>query len=344
MDTPSYRKINYRVRPAKSIQRKMLCDAFLRLSFFQPVENYRYVGFGSTTFVDFILFHKMLGIKDMISIEKNEEDKARFEFNNPFGCVRMEYGDSNDVLPSLVWDLKTIVWLDYDGPLDDTILEDIAYVSMNLVSGSMLVITVDVETVDVESDSPLDRPFTDEAVQNYRLEEFEERVGSDKVPVDLEGKNLEGEEMAQTCGRVILNEIKQTLRTRNGLYSDKHKHKIEYNPLFHFRYQDGAKMFTVGGIFYEAHDEASFKQCKFENLDFVRSDTTFYEDEVFCEDEAFYKIEIPMLTHRECLYLDQKLPHGNSDDGKQIGLTEDDIDNYKRLYRYFTVFAEVELS
>ncbi len=69
MDTPSYRKINYRVRPAKSIQRKMLCDALLRLSFFEPVENYRYVGFGSTTFTDFILFHKILGIKDMISIE-----------------------------------------------------------------------------------------------------------------------------------------------------------------------------------------------------------------------------------------------------------------------------------
>ena len=342
MNTPSYRKINYRVRPAKSIQRKMLCDAFLRLSFFGPVENYRYVGFGSTTFVDFILFHKMLGIKDMISIEKCEEDKARFEFNNPFDCIRMEYGDSNDVLPSLAWDIKTIVWLDYDGPLTESFLEDIACASMNLVSGSMLVVTVDVETVDVESDSPLDRPFTDEDVQNYRLEEFEERVGGDKVPVDLEGKNLEGEEMAVTCGRVILNEIKQTLRDRNGLYSD--KHKVEYNPLFNFRYQDGAKMLTVGGIFYEAGDKESLDKCEFENLEFVRSDTTFYEDEAFCEDKAFYKIKVPMLTHRECLYLDQKLPHGNSDDGKQIGLTEDDINNYKRLYRYFTIFAEIELS
>ena len=326
MNTPSYSKINYRVRPAKSIQRKMLCDAFLRLSFFEPVENYRYVGFGSTTFVDFILFHKILGIKDMISIEKNEKDKARFEFNNPFDCIRMEYGDSNDVLLSLGWDIKTIVWLDYDGPLTEFFLKDIAYASTNLVSGSMLVVTVD-----VESDSPPGPPFTEEDVQNHRLEEFEKRVGSDKVPVDVKGKNLEGEEMAETCGRVILNEIKQTLRARNGLSSDKH-HKVEYNPLFNFRYQDGAKMLTVGGIFCEAGDKESLEKCKFENLEFVKSDTTFY------------KIEVPTLTHRERLYLDKRLPYGNSNDGKQIGLTEKDINNYKRLYRYFTTFGEVELS
>ena len=133
-----------------------------------------------------------------------------------------------------------------------------------------------------------------------------------------------------------MNEIEQILKGRNGLLSD--ERKVKYNPLFNFRYEDGAKMLTVGGIFYEARDEASFKQCKFENLEFVRSDTTFYED------EAFYKIEVPTLTHRERLYLDKKLPHGNSDNGKQIGLTEEDINNYNRLYRYFTTFAEIELS
>ena len=325
MDTPSYRKINYRIRPAKSIQRKMLCDALLRLSFFEPVENYRYVGFGSTTFTDFILFHKILGIKDMISIEKRDEDKARFEFNNPFDCICMKYGDSSAVLPSLEWGLKTIVWLDYDGPLTASFLQDIAWTSMKLVSGSILFVTVD-----VEADPPPDPPFTDEEVQNYRLEEFKQRVGNEKVPARVKGKNLEGDEMAATCGKVILNEIKQTLRNRNGLHSP--GHKVEYNPLFNFRYQDGAKMLTVGGIFYEARDEATLERCEFENIEFVRSDATFYE------------IDVPILTHRERLYLDQTLPHGNSNDGKQIGLSDEDISNYRRLYRYFTTFGEVELS
>ena len=325
MNTPSYRKINYRVRPAKSIQRKMLCDAFYRLSFFEPLENYRYVGFGSTAFVDFILFHKILGINTMISIENREEDKARFEFNNPFDCIRIEFGDSNDVLTSLVWNIKTILWLDYDDRLTKSFLQDIACASMNLISGSMLVVTVNVESV-----PPPDRPFSDEKLQNYRLEEFKNRVGNKKVPLSVKGKNLEGDEMAATCGDVIFNEIRQTLRDRNGLLPD--ERKVKYNPLFNFRYQDGAKMLTVGGIFCEARDEKRFEQCKFENLEFVKSDATFFE------------IDVPMLTHRERLFLDKGLPHGNSFDGTQIGLVEEDINNYKRLYRYFTTFAEIELS
>ena len=326
MATASYRKINYRVRPAKSIERKMLCDALLRLSFFEPVENYRYIGFGSTTFADFVLFHKILGVKNMISIEKREEDKARFEFNNPFDCIRMEYGDSNEVLPSLAWDVKTIVWLDYDGPLTNAVLQDIACASMNLVSGSILVVTVNA----MPESLPDPRPSTEKEVQNYRLERFKKRVGSDKVPPDVKGKNLEGDEMATTCGKVILNEIEQILRDRNGLHSP--EHKVEYHPLFNFRYRDGAKMLTVGGIFYEIGDRASLEQCEFENIEFVKSDATFYE------------IDVPILTHRERLYLDKTLPHGNGNNGKKIGLSDEDINNYKRLYRYFTTFAEIELS
>ena len=326
MATASYLKINYRIRHAKSIERKMLCDALLRLSFFEPVQNYRYIGFGSTTFTDFILFHKVLGIRDMISIEKNEGDKARFDFNNPFDCICIKYGNSNRVLPSLAWDIKTIVWLDYDGRLTDRVLQDIACASMNLVSGSVLVVTVNA----MPDSLPDPRPSTEKEVQNYRLEQFRKRIGSDKVPHDVRGKNLEAEEMATTCGRVILNEIEQTLRDRNGLRSA--EREVEYKPLFNFLYQDNARMLTVGGIFYETGDKASLERCEFENLEFVRSNA------------AFYEIDVPILTHRECLYLDKRLPHGNSDDGKQIGLTEKDINNYKRLYRYFTTFAEIELS
>ena len=326
MAIPSYRKFNYRVRPAKSIERKMLCEALLRLSFFESVENYRYIGFGSTTFVDFILFHKTLGIKNMISIEKREMDKARFEFNKPFDCIDMRYGDSNKVLPSLAWETKTIVWLDYDGFLTDSVLQDVAYTSMNLISGSILIVTVNA----MPDSLPDPRPSTEEEVQNYRLEKFKGRIGSDKVPVDVRGKNLEGEEMAKTCRRVILNEIEQRLRDRNGLRSA--EQKIGYKSLFNFLYQDDARMLTVGGIFYEACDKKSLKQCEFGNLEFVRSD------------DEFYKIDVPILTHRERLYLDKRLPHGNSDDGKQIGLAEKDITNYVRLYRYLPAFAEVELS
>ncbi|MBD2016621.1 hypothetical protein H6F96_21960 [Microcoleus sp. FACHB-53] len=61
----------------------------------------------------------------MISIEKDKDAKERFEYNKPFGCIKIEYGDSYDVLPKLPWSKKSIVWLDYDSPLEKTILDDI---------------------------------------------------------------------------------------------------------------------------------------------------------------------------------------------------------------------------
>ena len=83
----TYEKINYSLRPAKSIERKMLGNAFRKLSDFGAVESYRYIGFGSTYFSDFILFHKALGIKHMISIERDRENEERFRFNCPFRCI-----------------------------------------------------------------------------------------------------------------------------------------------------------------------------------------------------------------------------------------------------------------
>jgi len=39
----SYRDINYALRPAKAVERKMLCEAFRRLYPFGNIDAYRYV-------------------------------------------------------------------------------------------------------------------------------------------------------------------------------------------------------------------------------------------------------------------------------------------------------------
>src|ERR1700761_6192677 len=110
----SFEKINYSLRPNKSIERKMICEAFTRLSLLDHLSNYRYIGMGSAYFADFILFHRNLGMTNLISIEKEESKKARFEFNKPFSCIDIKYGNSSTVLPNLELEKsKNIVWLDY---------------------------------------------------------------------------------------------------------------------------------------------------------------------------------------------------------------------------------------
>src|SRR5258706_7239514 len=112
---PSYWTVNYLLRPAKNVERKMLCEAFQRLSAVQSVQNYQYIGFGATYFADFCLFHRDLGIGDMFTIEANREDEARVLFNVPFNCIKVKMGLASQKLPEIpLGDKPAIVWLDYD--------------------------------------------------------------------------------------------------------------------------------------------------------------------------------------------------------------------------------------
>lgn len=325
---PTFQSFSYPLRPAKNVERKMLSEACRRLSFFEAVENYRYIGFGSTTFTDFILFHKHLGIRDMYSIEDQEDFKLRFEFNKPYQCINMRYGLSSEMLEEFDWDKRTIVWLDYESGLTDIVLNDISLVCMKGKSGTALIVTVNVAGNTYQLPQKL-RSASKEEQDAYRLNAFTKAIGKPKVPGDIHGKNLEGGELAGTYRQIVMNEIDQTLRNRNGFVDE--THRMQYAPLFNFRYKDGARMMTVGGVLYENKDEAVLKQCNFESLDFVKPGA-----------EPF-TIEMPILTQRERRHLDSLLPAGMLED-LDIGLTKDEIANYQRVYRYFPSFIEVELA
>ena len=63
-----------------------------RLTVFDYIKNYRYIGMGAKYFVDFSLLHKEFGIDNMYSMEINsaEKNRKRFEFNKPFNCIKMQ--------------------------------------------------------------------------------------------------------------------------------------------------------------------------------------------------------------------------------------------------------------
>src|SRR4051794_20885935 len=114
-EAPSYLSVHYLLRPAKNVQRKMLCEALQRLSVYRPVNSYQYVGFGSVYFGDFCLFHRQLGIETMTTIEKHEPDEARVRFNLPYKCVDLKMGSAAARLPEIDWSTSpSISWLDYD--------------------------------------------------------------------------------------------------------------------------------------------------------------------------------------------------------------------------------------
>ena len=138
--------VQYDVRPAKQVERRMLVDALQRLAAAGfPVADYQYTGFGAIYFVDFILFHKSLGMSKLVSLEQQTSLTSRMKFNRPFSCVEIKMVPASSEIPNLSRDAHHFVWLDYDGVLQKDFLSDIQSAITVLPAGSILLVTVDVE-------------------------------------------------------------------------------------------------------------------------------------------------------------------------------------------------------
>lgn len=319
----SFEKINYGIRVSKAVERKMFSFAFKRLQAFDNISNYRYVGFGSTFFQDYILFHRDLGIEKMISIENKEDVKSRFEFNKPYYCIKMEYGDSYSILPKLPWTEKTILWLDYDGMIDTNHFSDVSTFFSNAISGSVFLITINVH------------PSAYGESNSDRRDLLIKLLGEDKLPYQSKLTDFSSTKLSQTLKNIYTQEIYKILNTRNGVLPE--ADKLNYRPIFNFLYQDGAKMMTIGGIIYNNSETQKYDSANFQDIDFV-SETNFFD------------IKNPSLTMKEIRLINSQLPLG-VDDGKFLDelvinpdIPQQDIMEYAKLYKFFPVFAESIIS
>jgi hypothetical protein len=312
MSAASYQKVDYRLRPAKHIERKMIADAVRRLDRVSALSLYRYIGFGSPFFSDFSLFHKALDIAEMVSIERMVEDKPRFEFNRPFDCVALEFGESGDILPDLDWSVRSIVWLDYDKKLSSGPLADVETVIANAASPSVILVTVN----------------ADPGAYPDRAKKLRDRLPG-LVPIDATDDTLGGWGMAEVYRSIIDERIQITLRNRNhGMSAGA---VVVYEQLFNFHYQDGMPMLTVGGVVFDEGLRAQIDHCSFGDFDFTRDGTES------CD------ISVPNVTPKEMRRLNEALPSATPSEISQAGLTAADIETYARVYRYFPTYVDAEL-
>jgi hypothetical protein len=164
----------YAFRPAKRIQRIMFCDALRSLRALRPLEDYQYVGLGHWQFVDFELMRREVGVRQMVSMEKDSNQQARYEENAPFDDITMLFGEAYESLQSDVdLTVPTIAWLDYTKKFEDTTVRDLRYLVERMPVGSVLATTFNC------------RPERD----GRRVEAFERQVGT--VPGDVTEDDLD---------------------------------------------------------------------------------------------------------------------------------------------------------
>ena len=155
------------------------------------------------------------------------------------------------------------------------------------------------------------------------------RVGIDKVPINLDERDLKGWRAAATYRRIMSNVIGDRMKERNGDLS--RWARMRWQQVFGFEYADGARMTTLGGVLFEESQKPHFDKCAFGDLEYCRLNTDA------C------RINVPALTYRELRHLDRQLPNANQEPLDAKGVPAKDLKAFESVYRYYPTFAEAEL-
>lgn len=191
-----------------------------------------YLGFGSVWFSDFVIAHRDLRIDTMISIESNPIIFKRAQFNRPFRTIRVVEGESSEVIPVLLTeqeylDRPWIVWLDYDGPIEEKCLGELSYLINNLPPNSALIMTC--------------------SARPHRYAKPAKRVAAlnalfgDSIGMTLDDSMVEDD-------IPFMNTLRQAIENFLVSTALQNARAGGFVPAFNLGYQDGSPMVTVGGI------------------------------------------------------------------------------------------------
>lgn len=308
----SYLKVHYEFRPAKQVERRMLIDSLQMLGeggF--PIRDYRYTGMGSVYFIDFILFHRILGLERMTSVEYDNTIERRVTFNRPFEFIDLHIAPIGDIIPTLSKEEKHILWLDYDGIISRNQLQDVSLAATYLTPGSIFLVTIDAEPP-TETDSPKDW-------RDYFLGEAKEYLDSE-TPLGAFAKS----ELPRRNVELVEKALRAGLVGRQG---------VEFIPMFNFLYKDSNQMITVGGMFGSKTEKRKIRASAIADAFYYRSSLE--------ADPCI--ITVPLLTRKERQYLEALIPYKDSYSPTDFEITSELLSAYREIYRFCPSYAELLL-
>jgi hypothetical protein len=239
----------------------------------------------------------------MSSIDKEEEDEARFNFNKPFAFIDFKISDSSTFLSSEIdWNEKLFIWLDYDNPLSLDMIDDIKLIGAKAKPLDIFIVTIEAEPLNVEQAGDFSETFH----------------------LYLKGENIKKraiESLPETLNEIVHSSIQEGLITQVS--------PMNYLQIFNIVYNDTKKMFTFGGIFFRDKEDAEIK-TRLSGLDYLSYDKTIVN------------IDCPLLTPKEKLYLDSLIKAGSvcKDAEGRTGLDEEEINRYAKFYKHYPQFFE----
>jgi hypothetical protein len=277
------------------------------------ISDYEYTGLGSIYFIDFVLFHRYLGLTKLTSVEGDLDVTKRVEFNCPYDLITIVHDDITAQIASLSADRRHILWLDFDSMLTAELLDAVQLASSQLSVGSILLVTVDAEPPGRAEDGL--QKFNPTAWMRYFKTEAKNFIWRGAIRSDFARDAL-----PRTNARILKAAITDGLETREAKFID----------MFSFLYADGHKMLSLGGMIGTKDDERLVRSLDKDELFFLKSDVT---------DEPF-QIRVPLITRKERHYLDQKMPCAKDWMPDDFEMKPDDVKDYRAIYRYYPAYSE----
>jgi hypothetical protein len=305
----------------------MIVDALQRLgaaSF--PITDYQYTGFGSIYFVDFILFHKLLGLNMLLSLEREESLTSRVMFNRPFSCVDIKMVPASSQIPNLSRDVRHILWLDYDGVLHRDFLSDIQSAVTVLPAGSILLVTVDVEPPESHDYKSVEPDFDEskEVLGPKQWKRYFEYHSLGYLRLGLSEDDFGKSRLGQRSSDILRAAFTKAIVPRR---------ELQFLPMLNFAYKDSHSMLTMGGMI---AGRAEKRLLRASSMD----EAVYYRDDF---DAPPFEIRVPRLTRKERIYLDREMPCADGWAPKDFDLNAEETQRYRELYRFLPAFAEILL-
>lgn len=328
----------YHLRQNKSVDRALFIDLLSRVNGEgRNVSEYQYIGFGGPFMEDFKDIHQKTKIKDMISIEKDENVRKRQIFNKPISCIDFSVGaeESTSFLENYSFEKTAVVWFDFTNFELYSQFSDFYNLLKKVPLGSIVKITINANPSNIK----IDESDADEeksrhlALQELRYNKVKEDLGEffSSANVELTDMTFKGFPGALLkCLNRVRSRI--TLEEPNSVVC----------PLSAFVYSDGQQMLTATAIVvHKDFTEELEEHPRIASWDFYNQTWSKPID-----------ISLPVISQKERLHIESMLPDSLPDeiiDSFEFHMSDspkkskDEISNFVNYYRIFPWFGKFSL-
>jgi len=328
--------IPYHLRPHKAVDRRIFLDLLRIFERWRPLQNDAYVSMGAYPLEDHRLVHRLLGIKQLLAFDMDEEVVARQKFNRPIEmmqCIKMTSGD-------LVKDFETVldgcnytyngvvVWLDYTSPKEiGEQLREFSSLISKLRPGDVVRITVNAHP---EEERPRfgGKPKPAEQRRDQQFQLLKEKI-ADYLPSRASSDDMTTERLPKVLAGAIADAALKAIPVSGTSI---------FAPLSIIRYADGQQMLSVTGTIAEKAKLAEMrKTLEVSNWQFMSPNWT-----------TIHHLVVPDLTLRERLFLERIVGQRTDEEIiEELGFKkagEIDVNSFLKSYRAYYRFYPTLLA